>query len=199
MAALVSRMFARVSLIIWMVGAVAVGATLQARHLLALPTGSIAQAVRDDSATMLRGSKQTLAVWHVLSADCACSRKVAAHLAERAVIDGTIETIVWVSRTGDAPQTGAMLLVTVTPDELQRRFGAIAAPQIIAIDSLGAVRYVGGYSKRKQGSIEDTRIIAALARGADTAPLPVFGCAVAQELVEKTDPVGLEAIAQKVR
>ena len=198
--AVLSRLFARVSLAIWMVGAVAVGATLQARHLLALPAASIGQPARDESVTMLARGGHRLAVWHVLSADCACSHKVAEHLATRAPVAGSIETVVWVAGS-DAlpPQTGAMGLLVITPAELQRRFGAVAAPQLIAIDARGAVRYVGGYSRSKQEEPQDTAIIGALAAGGEPAALPLFGCAVSEELARLADPVGVEILNPRGR
>ncbi len=198
--AVLYRLFARISLAIWMVGAVAVGATLQARHLLALPAASIGQSARDESVAMLARGGQGLAVWHVLSADCACSRKVAEHLATRAPIAGSIETIVWVAKNdAPPPQTGALRLLVITPDDLQRRFGAVAAPQLIAVDAQGAVRYVGGYSRSKQGEPQDTAIIGTLATGGKAAALPLFGCAVSEELARLTDPVGVETLSSRGR
>jgi hypothetical protein len=199
--ALVSRMLGRVSLVIWMVAVIAIGGTLEARHLLALPVASIGEVAREASTTLLADAHRELAVWHVLSADCRCSLRVAAHLAERPVVPGTVETILWVTKTSEGPpqHTGAMRVITLTPAELQQRFGAIAAPQMIAIDARGVVRYVGGYSRLKQGELQDTAIIAKLAGGAEQAPLPLFGCAVSEELARRADPLGLDTVAQKGR
>jgi hypothetical protein len=54
------------------------------------------------------------------------------------------------------------------------------------------VRYVGGYTPRKQAAdIRDVQILAAVRAGERVVPLPTFGCAVGARLSQTVDPLGL--------
>ena len=56
----------------------------------------------------------------------------------------------------------------------------------------GTVRYVGGYTDRKQGlDAKDLAIVADTRAGQDVAPLPIFGCAVSARLRAALNPLGM--------
>src|SRR5439155_17055472 len=83
-------------------------------------------------------------------------------------------------------------LDVVTPDQLVERYHIEAAPLLVIVDPHDAVRYVGGYTPRKQAAdIRDVAVIAAVRRGEPVEPLPTFGCAVGRALRSKLDPLGV--------
>jgi hypothetical protein len=54
------------------------------------------------------------------------------------------------------------------------------------------VRYVGGYTPRKQAAdVRDLAVITAIRRGEAVEPLPTFGCAVGRALTDQVDPLGI--------
>ena len=63
---------------------------------------------------------------------------------------------------------------------------------MVVIDPGDAVRYVGGYTPRKQADdVRDVAVLEALRRGEPVEPLPTFGCAVGRSLRAKIDPFGI--------
>ena len=67
-----------------------------------------------------------------------------------------------------------------------------AIPVDSAGPAAGEVRYAGGYTERKQALFpRDREIVAALRAGDEVTPLPVFGCAVSNELKRTINPLRL--------
>src|SRR5262249_22073117 len=80
----------------------------------------------------------------------------------------------------------------VAPDQLVDDYHVEAAPLLVIVDPRDAVRYVGGYTPRKQAAdIRDRAVIAATLQGEAVPPLPTFGCAVGRSLRSKLDPLGI--------
>jgi hypothetical protein len=67
---------------------------------------------------------------------------------------------------------------------------------MLVIDRNGVIRYSGGYSRRKQGELEDETILRHVRGGADIETLPIYGCAVSAELARLIDPLRLGSIVQ---
>jgi hypothetical protein len=80
----------------------------------------------------------------------------------------------------------------IEPEQLKARYRLEAAPVFVVADPRGEVRYVGGYSERKQGlALHDVEILAALTGGQGVRELPLFGCAVSRALQRLMDPLRL--------
>jgi hypothetical protein len=189
----------RIAFIAWVALCVVGGGYLLAGHLLTLPTPELTDLGPQRSAVAQRRSSQQgqwLAV-HILDQDCKCSQRVLDHLLTEPRPDGVVERIVLIASEVDADRINAIHghgfdLDIVTPDELAERYRVQAAPLLIVIDPADAVRYVGGYTPRKQAAdVRDVELVAALRRGEPVEPLPTFGCAVGRSLRAKIDPLGI--------
>ncbi len=134
--------------------------------------------------------------YHVLYADCACSRRVLDHLVSSQRPADLSETLILV---GDHPEfemrarRAQFSVLVLTPQELHARFGLVSAPLLLVMNRSGHLAYVGGYTERKQGfSIRDLEIIESVRAEATVAELPLFGCAVSRGLQDLIDPLGLK-------
>jgi hypothetical protein len=195
------RQLAYVGLGAWVALCIVLGGYLLAGHLLTLPTPSLADPELHQAIAANRRSDQRgrWLVLHVLSEDCQCSRRVLDHLLADPRPPGVAERIVLV--TDDPAGSRAPIaairergfdLDVVTPDDLVARYHVEAAPLLVIVDPGDAVRYVGGYTPRKQAAdIRDVAVIAAVHRGEAVEPLPAFGCAVGRALSSKLDPLGV--------
>jgi len=137
-------------------------------------------------------------VLHVLAQDCRCSRRVLDHLLETPRPAGVRERVVLIADAALDPATGVAIrahgfdLDVVTSDQLIARYHLQAAPLLVIVDPHDTVRYVGGYTPRKQAAdVRDIAVIAAVRRGEAVAPLPTFGCAVGRALRSRLDPLGV--------
>jgi hypothetical protein len=81
----------------------------------------------------------------------------------------------------------------VRPEELAARFHVQAAPLLAVLSDAGQIRYLGGYTDRKQGPlIRDREIMDGVRDRKQTPELPLFGCAVSQSLRKIIDPLGIK-------
>jgi hypothetical protein len=65
------------------------------------------------------------------------------------------------------------------------------------MDPSGGLRYLGGYTERKQGlMIEDVTIVERLRSERPVVELPLFGCAVSRSLQAMLDPLGIRYRAE---
>ena len=182
----------------WVLGFVVVGAYLLAPHLLTLPSSDAAASVtRRFTAPRLPGERGRWLLVHVLDEDCACSLRVLDHLLTTPRPVDVVERVVLIARSGNAPRVAAIRarhfdLDVVTPEQLGERYHLEAAPLLVVVDPSDTVRYLGGYTTRKQASdVRDVAIAAAVVRGERVTPLPTFGCAVGASLRTTVDPLGL--------
>ncbi len=179
----------------WAAAVLVGGATLAARHQVGLPVP--AEDKIGDRLASLRQPGADFTLVHVLYAKCACSRRVFDHLLDpkRPPIDEVV-LLAGASEPFEARAAAAGLRVVRTePEQLKERWGVEAAPLLVVFGPDNAVRYAGGYTARKQGPvIEDTSILSLAEAGVDSAPLPLFGCAVSKRLQALLDPMGLAAL-----
>ncbi len=189
----------RALLIVWAVFLSAVCSTFLGSHLVALP-----QPERDDTALAaaiadhrrVQDSGQWM-VLHVLYGECPCSRKIADEIvrADRPRPAGISETVLFIGedrRLADAALAAGFRVDELTHEQLKAQWHVEAAPLLIVADPLGVVRYVGGYTSRKQGpDVRDIAIIEDLQANTEVDVLPLFGCAVSQALQAAVDPLGL--------
>lgn len=183
---------------VWVPALFLVVANLAAAHWYSLPEP-------DRHGSALRGALSALrkelradgwSATHVLYGFCPCSRRVVEHLVARGADRALTESVLLV---GDKPSLRAMLgargfaVQVIDPPQLKSRWGIEAAPLLIVASPQGAIRYLGGYSDRKQGPvIRDGEIIARVMRGGPESALPLFGCAVSRTLQAALDPLGLK-------
>jgi hypothetical protein len=187
------RTLGRVALCVWVPASLVVIAVLMSAHLLALPT----PASRVVEAALARAGtpRGAYRAYHVLYADCPCSRRVAESLVRRGARKDFVEEVLLV---GHDPALASRLtearfaVEEMTPESLKDRFELEAAPAFFAVAPDGVVKYLGGYTTIKQGMEEDDRILTLVHHGARPEPLPLFGCAVSRELQAKADPLGLK-------
>jgi hypothetical protein len=193
------RAVLRIAFAIWVVSCVVAGSYMLAGHLLTLPTPDITDLGLQRSAVVERRAFQQgrwLAV-HVLDQDCKCSLRVLDHLLADPRPAGVAERIVLIASEVSPDQVTAIRargfdLDIVSPEELAARYHVEAAPLLIVIDPADTVRYVGGYTPRKQAAdVRDVAVVEALRRGQRVEPLPTFGCAVGRSLKATVDPLGM--------
>lgn len=184
---------------IWLVGFVLVGAYLLAPHLLTLPVPDARDATLQRSVAQRLAGQRGWLVLHVLDEGCACSLRVLDRLLITPRPSGVSERVVLISTAGTPARAAAIRargfdVDVVAPDQLWPRYHLDTAPLLVVVDADDEVRYLGGYTPRKQASdVRDTAIIAAVTRGDEVEPLPTFGCAVGAALRTKIDPIGIRS------
>lgn len=181
----------------WALSMLAMCTIMLARHLVPLPAQTSDDAALSQALATQRPSERKLE-WmavHVLYGECGCSRRVARHLLASQRPQDTTELIVLV---GDDPELRAKALArgfevdVVSREELPRKYHLQSVPVLAVLDPLDRLRYVGGYTTRKQGpDIQDLRILEELQSDRSIASLPLFGCAVSRSLQRVIDPTGL--------
>jgi hypothetical protein len=177
----------------WFVVVILVCASLLARHLVALPRPMGEPALAAALASF-RPTHAPLSIVHVLYGDCRCSRLVVDHLVTQPRPEDVEEHVIIV---GDDEAIGARLAArgfsvkSVTASQLSA-LGIESAPMFVVLTSGGDVRYAGGYTERKQGLLpRDREVVASVRAGTTTTVLPVFGCAVSDELKKTINPLRL--------
>ena len=132
-------------------------------------------------------------VLHVLSTDCRCSERVAAHLTGTTRPANVIETVLLIGTDPALEQRLAsrgFAVRHVTAETLGTDWHIQAVPLLVVGSPDGELRYVGGYTTTKQAyEVHDLELIAAAEHG-HPDPLPLFGCAIAEGLKKKLDPTG---------
>lgn len=194
----IRRAVARALFVLWVPAVLVPGSYLLARHLLTLPAPpssdpALEAAIRTTRSPGERGGWLAL---HVLYGKCGCSQRVLSKLLLRGARKDAHERIVFIGEDDGGTETRARALgydfEKVTHDELVARYHLEAAPLLVVADPKDVIRYVGGYTDRKQGNvIHDSDVIQDLVRGHDVAALPTFGCAVSKSLKSAVDPLGL--------
>ncbi|MCE9571698.1 MAG: hypothetical protein K8W52_00940 [Deltaproteobacteria bacterium] len=193
-------LLARAGLALWAIACVVVGAYMLAAHLLTLPAPAPGDpGFRAAIASQRRPSQHGWLVLHVLYQDCKCSRRVLDHLLATPRPADVDERVVLITDDGKldpevvaAVQAAGLDLDVAAPAAVVARYHVEVAPLLVVIDPGDTVRYVGGYTTRKQGADDRAEaVIAATRRGEVVDPLPVFGCAVSAALKQKLDPLGV--------
>lgn len=174
-------------------------ATLMVAHTYALPKPSTddMQLQAAVAATRSPGAQASWRALHVLYTRCRCSQRILSGLFARRPLPQVSERIVLVGEHAEyerAARRAGFEVDVLTPEQLVARYGAHAAPLFVVADPDDRLRYVGGYTERKQGlATRDVAILTALTAGSDAAELPLFGCAVSSSLRNLLDPLGLRA------
>lgn len=205
------RIAPKVVLFFWALALLSVGSLLLARHVVPLPIPQ-----KDDRALSLAVAKsrspaelgRPLAL-HILLATCPCSQRILTHLLKRGRHPAIAERVVLVFDTPEIPQeflphhkalleTG-FLVEPLSEDALSRTYPVAATPLLVLASADGVLRYVGGYTRRKQSPlIEDGALLqmaffttGSLGPDPNEPPLPVFGCPASARLRATFDPLGL--------
>lgn len=195
------RQLASLAVGAWVLLCVVAGGYLLASHLLTLPIPTPQSPALHRAITAHRSpaQRERWLVLHVVYDGCRCSRRVLDHLLAGPRPADLAERIVLVSdRPGEPPanseaiRTRGFELEVVSAEQLNTRYGIEAAPLLVVVDPADQVRYVGGYTARKQAAdIRDAAVINAVRRGDRVEPLPAFGCAIGRELRSQLDPLGI--------
>lgn len=181
---------------LWVPAGLVLGGMLLAPHWTTLPMPA-----KDDVGLAALAELRTPAdgdawlVVHVLYAACTCSGRVVDHLAGDPRPAGVADRVLLVGTTPKIEERLAesrLTIVRTTPDELANRWAIEGAPMLVVIDPRGVVRYRGGYTERKQSlAIQDVEIVERLRADDTVGTLPLFGCAVSDQLRQLLDPLGL--------
>lgn len=182
---------------LWAVPCTVVVTSLMVSHWVPLPkpdrsdpslTAGLAEVAPPDHAAWT--------VAHVLYAQCRCSQRTFEYLFERGPSAGAREVVVLVGRHDEYERraTDAGYAVRrITRRELKERLNLESAPLLVISDPTGAVRYVGGYTSRKQGlDYQDLALLEELRKGHGARDLPAYGCGVSRELQAFLDPIGVK-------
>jgi hypothetical protein len=190
---------------LWAGVSFALATSLMVAHTYALP-----QPARDDrvlQATVARtrelvDGKRWRAL-HVLYSQCRCSQRILTQLFARGPRSDVSEHLVLVSAHAQyeqAARSAGFALEVISPEQLTARYGMLAAPLFVLADSEDRLRYVGGYTERKQGlAMRDVQIMNELRAGRDAEALPLFGCAVSDSLRRMLDPLGIGPTSDRAR
>jgi hypothetical protein len=175
-ARVMSNGFGRAAILaVWFVGVSVPLTPLSLQHVFPLARQAGASAV---------AAAKGVAVRHVLSADCFCSRAVAEYLLRRTVLQKPTEEV-WLSGD-DQPLAdrlrGVGYTVTATDASTVRRaLGVAGTPWLIVYARDGREVYSGGYSPRRPRGPDDVdlgRVLDAVRNGDFMKPYPVYGCAM---------------------
>ena len=185
---------AKLFIVVWIVVVSLALGSLGVSHLAALPKPDDEARVARAALALRRDPSRDFVV-HVIYAGCSCTARLFAHLVERKPFPGAAELILFVGDDNtkrEAAERAGYSFRSVTSDELASEFGLEVAPVMLAFDTTGALRYVGGYfDKPAARSALDGQIRQRILDGASPDPLPVFGCAVSTRLQRKVDPLGV--------
>jgi hypothetical protein len=189
---------ARIAFFLWIPAVMVPGSYLLARHVLTLPKPAAADPALVDALSRMRGpdDRDSWVALHVLYSKCGCSQRVLAKLLLRGASRQVRERIVYIGAEDTELESRARTLGyafdRVTHEQLVDRYHLESAPLFVVADPANRVKYVGGYTDRKQGEvIRDTDVLARLVQGQDVEALPTFGCAVSKKLQSAVDPLGL--------
>lgn len=121
---------------------------------------------------------------YILGSDCACSLRVAEHLAQRGRLADIEERTILVGRSAESDswlQRLGLQLVRWTAEDALQAFGAHNAPLLLFIDPSGDIRYAGGFARRSdfRDGFAEQKIWAELRAGREVERLPAYGCALA--------------------
>ncbi len=181
----------------WAAASLVVMATLMVGHWYTLPRPATSNETLHAAMAELRpeGFDGFLVV-HFLYVDCRCSQRIFDHLLEHERPRDVREAVVLVDddpEFREAATKRGFDVIVVTAEELATRFGVTGAPLFAVANERDTVRYLGGYTDRKQGlDVRDVAIVTDLQNQRATAELPLFGCATSVELQELLDPLGLK-------
>ena len=171
---------------------------LMVGHWYSLPKPAHEDRALEQAVHALRapGDSGRWTVVHALYSKCRCSQRILTHLFDRRPLAGTTEVIVLVGSHAEyereARQSGFRLDV-ISPEEFSKKYHFEAAPLFAVSDPNGSLRYVGGYTDRKQSlAVRDVEIIRALQAHGSPRELPLFGCAVSRSLQALIDPLGIK-------
>jgi len=183
-------------LAVWALVCTLGGATLMAGHWVILPEPATDDArLRAGLASLAPDGERWMAL-HVLYEGCSCSGRVVDHLRALGPLDGVRDHVLLIgdgSIFGRELERDGVPVTYLSPEDLEARFGIVAAPLFVAADPRGEPAFVGGYTERKQGlEIRDREILAALMRGDTTEDVPLYGCGVSEELQRTLDPMGIK-------
>ncbi len=195
-----ARRCAHIALTLWVGVCVVVGGALLVFHLQPLPVPPVQdpqlQAALASTATPAEQGRWRLL--HVMYARCPCSNKIIDDLLSSTRPGDVAERVVIVDASDvlrDRLQAGGFIVEAVDAPTLQQRYHLEAAPMLVVADDQGRVRYVGGYTERKQGPVShDVEIVEQLRRGDRLEGLPLFGCATSRSLQQAVDPLSLRTL-----
>lgn len=181
----------KVALAAWLPVTVTVLAFLMVSHVVAMPSPSDEDRLREGVAA-LRLLDAPLRL-HVIYEDCSCTRSLWAHLMERGAARGVDELVLYVGddaeRAREARRRGYRFRRT-DPRSLSDTLGVDAAPLLVLASA--ELDYVGGYYAVPAAvSPRDEAIARAVAAHEPVEPLPIYGCAVSPALQDQVDPLGL--------
>ncbi|MCA9198191.1 MAG: hypothetical protein KDA87_11660 [Planctomycetales bacterium] len=194
---LTQRIAVTAGLLVWLSAMSLVTASLMVSHWVPLPqpeADSPELAAKLNQA--ITAPAPTWRAFHFLYSDCPCSRRVLRKILERSPMNGVVERIVLVGRANEWETRIRDLGYEFHPldsVELESNYGIRAVPSLVVVSAAGNICYSGGYTARKQGpDIADQRIIQSVLAGEDIESFPVYGCAVAKNLQDIVDPLGLK-------
>lgn len=180
----------------WALGVSLVLAGLMAPHWTTLPRPEAGRSALPALAQQADGLRWTS--YHVLFADCPCSRSVLVSLLDRGPQQGPDrrEVLLLVGEATELAQRATAAgfeLRELSPAQLQADYGAEAAPLLLIAAPDGSLAYSGGHTQRRRAAaLEDQRLLAELRSGRPVRPLPVYGCGISNELQSRLDPLGLK-------
>lgn len=179
---------------VWAFAMLSLCAYLLGGHLLTLPVPAVTNRALEENIAQLRSRPGWMMV-HVLYPECTCSQRILEHVLRREPLSGVREHVLLVGREASIEarlRRKSRAYSVIRKRELSTVYGIEAAPILVISDPSDQLRYVGGYTERKQGpQIQDSKVLAELKAEKRLEPLPLFGCAVGEALSAAIDPLDI--------
>lgn len=193
------KLWVRLPLVVWGVIVLLLGSAMMVDHWAPLPLPAPADpaVVRAVARSRRPAEVGEWLALHVLYADCPCSQRIFAHVLHQTRPRDVMERIVLIGDSEEMKsraEARGFTVESVPTQDLAARYGMVAAPALLVSAPDDSIRYLGGYTNRKQGpEIQDVALIrSAVHNNGVLAALPLFGCAVSRSLQETLDPLGLK-------
>ena len=186
----------KIFLVLWIIIVSTVISFQMAGHLLTMPIPKNLEKM-SEKIDELKGSKSITGL-HIVFDKCSCTNSLINSLLRNPSKSEVDEFVLWVGTKeslGVTRETNLSKLgyniIYLTPETLKHRFGVEVAP-ILVLKEGEDLRYLGGYYDRP-GSTQsyEKEIIEAVLTRKIPKSLPVYGCAVSQDLQKIIDPLSI--------
>ena len=185
----------KIFLFFWIIIVSTIISFQMAGHLLTMPVPKDLERL-DKQLNLLTGSEKFTGL-HILFDKCSCTNSLIKSLLKHPSSKEINESILWVGtkeslgvRAEKFLEFGYRIIYTDTAS-LKQNFGVEVAP-ILALKEGKIFRYLGGYYDRPGSTLSHEKaIIKAVLAQQTPKSLPVYGCAVSDDLQNIIDPLSI--------
>lgn len=180
-------------LIFWVFVVVIIFTTKMASHLIALPAPENDRDLVNNLHSLVPIPSSWTAI-HIIYKNCSCTAGLIRQLKKRGKYSEISELVIYVGN--DKNQQDSLLkagynVYNVSEEVLISVTGIETSPVLIILDSVGQVKYLGGYFEGSEAIFSlDLKIIKNSIEKKTFTALPIYGCPLSDRLKEIYDPFG---------